>query len=109
MSDLLTVTYTDPVEGDPLYPFASPKDPDTGLFVSGIDSLVLLTCLVPTGEVVDLSSTVVEGDEIYTGILLTTPYGGGKYIFRWFWNGPTYYGAVDMALRVGKSKVLAAS
>lgn len=109
MTDALTVTYTDPVEGDPLYPYASPKDPVTDLYVPGIGSLAKLTVLLPDGvTVVDLSSTVVEGTEVYTGFLDSVPYGGGKYIFRWRWHGPTYYGAVDMTIRLGKSKVVAA-
>jgi hypothetical protein len=96
----------DPVEGDPLYPFATPTDPDTGLFIPGIDSLALLTCKTPTGDVVDISGTVSEGTDQYVGFLLTTDYGGGTYIFRWFWNGPVYYGAIEMKVRVNKSKVL---
>lgn len=100
----------DPVEGDPLYPFASPKDPDTGLYVSGIGGVALLTCKVPDGTIVDLSSTISENapNEEYTGVILTTPYGGGKYTFRWFWNGPAYYGAIEIIIRVKRSKVLAA-
>lgn len=109
MTDLITVEYTDPVEGDPLYPFASPKDPVTGFFVSGIEADGKLTVLLPDKEtVLDLSTTIVEGASVYTGFLDTTDYGGGTYIFRWAWHGPTYFGAVDMKMTVGKSKVVAA-
>lgn len=105
MTDIV-VEYIDPVEGDPLYPYAVPKDPETGLFVGGIASEATLTCKVPDGTVVVLTPDITEGDGEYTAVLLTTEYGGGNYIFRWFWNGPTYFGAIEMKFKVNKSKVL---
>lgn len=110
MTAIVPEEILDPVEGDPIYPFASPKDPDTGLYVPSIGGQVVLTCKVPDGTIVDLSSTVAENltSQEYVGVILTTAYGGGKYIFRWYWAGPTYFGAIEIVVRVKKSKVLAA-
>jgi hypothetical protein len=103
----------DPVEGDPLYTFVYASDPSTGNLedpdtwdpVTGASPQI--TCKVPAGTVISLIPTENPGGSgNYQASILTGTHGGGVYIFRWYFPGPTFYGAIEYKVKVNKSKVL---